>query len=264
MPISCPAEFIAFAGRLADAAGDAIRPHFRTKIAVDTKTDASPVTIADRNAEAAMRALIERAYPTHGIWGEEFGIVRKDAEFVWVLDPIDGTKAFISGLPIFGTLVALMHGGKPILGIIDQPVARERWLGAAGIASTFNGQACRTRACPRVADAALINAQNGLSGAASVGSLQHGFYVEAGYDLLNPHPKGQWAVVPYLRFEKLDTQAEVPPGFLREPALERRVLSAGVSVKPVTNIALKVDYQWSTNRAQTGVGQLNLGLGFLF
>ncbi|MGE0734630.1 MAG: histidinol-phosphatase [Alphaproteobacteria bacterium] len=167
MPNPCPAEFVSFAVRLAEAAGEAIRPHFRTPMAIDTKSDASPVTIADRNAEAAMRALIERAYPTHGIWGEEFGVVRRDAEFVWVLDPIDGTKAFISGLPIFGTLIALTRSGKPILGIIDQPISRERWLGAVGMPTTFNGTPCRTRACPSTADATMFTTAHDMFDAAA-------------------------------------------------------------------------------------------------
>lgn len=141
----CPDEFIALAGRLADASGAIIRQYFRTPIPVDTKADDSPVTIADRDAETALRAMIEDAYPAHGIFGEEHGFVRTEAEYAWVLDPIDGTKAFISGMPIFGTLIALMRNGKPILGIIDQPVSGERWLGAAGQPSTLNSAPIATR-----------------------------------------------------------------------------------------------------------------------
>src|SRR6266481_5865494 len=122
---------IALADALADAAGAVIRPYFRQTIAVDDKADSSPVTIADREAEQAMRALIEARFPADGIFGEEFGTVRADAEFVWVLDPIDGTKSFISGIPLFGTLIALLHRGRPVLGIIDQPISQERWRGVA-------------------------------------------------------------------------------------------------------------------------------------
>src|SRR5207302_6027854 len=111
------------------------------------KPDLSPVTIADRNAEAAMRRLITARFPDHGIIGEEYGEEREDAEFVWVLDPIDGTKSFISGVPLFGTLIALARHGRPILGIIDQPISRERWIGAAGRATTFNGKPVRCRSC---------------------------------------------------------------------------------------------------------------------
>src|ERR1700680_678484 len=113
--------FLALAGHLADAAGEAIRPYFRTPLAVDDKPDLSPVTAADRAAEAAMRRLINARFPDHGIIGEEYGRERADGEFVWVLDPIDGTKSFISGMPLFGTLIALMQAGRPILGVIDQP-----------------------------------------------------------------------------------------------------------------------------------------------
>ena len=131
--------YLALAAELADAAGAAIRPYFRTKLAVDDKADLSPVTAADRAAEAAMRRLIEGRFPEHGIIGEEYGSKRADAEFVWVLDPIDGTKSFISGVPLFGTLIALAQHSRPILGIIDQPISRERWIGAVGHATTFNG-----------------------------------------------------------------------------------------------------------------------------
>ncbi|HEX3501460.1 MAG TPA: histidinol-phosphatase [Stellaceae bacterium] len=147
---------LTLAEALADAAGAVIRPYFRQKIAVDDKADASPVTIADREAEQAMRALIEARYPADGIFGEEFGTVRDGAEWVWVLDPIDGTKSFISGIPLFGTLVALLHHGRPVLGIIDQPISHERWRGVAGSPSTHNGNPIRTRPCPDLAAASLF------------------------------------------------------------------------------------------------------------
>jgi inositol-phosphate phosphatase / L-galactose 1-phosphate phosphatase / histidinol-phosphatase len=148
--------FLALAARLADAAGDAIRPCFRKPIAVVDKADLTPVTEADRAAEAAMRGLIEARFPDHGILGEEFGRVREDAEFIWVLDPIDGTKSFISGIPLFGILIALTRNGRPILGVIDQPISRERWVGAAGRPTTLNGAAISCRACPTLAGATLF------------------------------------------------------------------------------------------------------------
>jgi inositol-phosphate phosphatase / L-galactose 1-phosphate phosphatase / histidinol-phosphatase len=141
---------------LADAAGEVIRPHFRQPLAVHDKPDLTPVTAADRAAEETMRALIERHFPEHGILGEEFGRVREDAELVWVLDPIDGTKSFISGVPLFGTLIALTFGGRSILGIIDQPILRERWVGAAGRPTTLNGAAIGCRACASLAAATLF------------------------------------------------------------------------------------------------------------
>jgi inositol-phosphate phosphatase / L-galactose 1-phosphate phosphatase / histidinol-phosphatase len=148
--------FLALAAELADAAGAAIRPYFRQKIAIEDKPDLSPVTAADRAAEEAMRRLITARFPEHGIIGEEFGREREHAEFVWVLDPIDGTKSFISGVPLFGTLIALARAGRPVLGIIDQPISRERWAGAAGRPSTFNGAPIRCRPCPGLAAATVF------------------------------------------------------------------------------------------------------------
>jgi inositol-phosphate phosphatase / L-galactose 1-phosphate phosphatase / histidinol-phosphatase len=150
-------SYLALAADLADAAGEAIRPHFRQPIAVTDKPDLSPVTVADRVAEAAMRRLIAARFPEHGIIGEEYGPERADAEFVWVLDPIDGTKSFISGVPLFGTLIALARQGRPILGIIDQPISRERWIGAAGHPTTFNGTAIRCRPCVALAAATVFS-----------------------------------------------------------------------------------------------------------
>lgn len=159
---SVPAELVALAHRLADAARPIAARYFRTPVVVDDKSDQSPVTIADREAETAMRELLERHAPQHGVFGEEHGAVRTDAEFVWVLDPIDGTKAFITGLPVFGTLVALLHKGKPVLGIIDQPILHERWLGVAGQPSTLNDKPITTRACSRLANAYMYSTAPGM------------------------------------------------------------------------------------------------------
>jgi len=150
---ACPAEFVTLAERLADAARPVVRKYFRTPVAVDDKDDASPVTIADREVEAVLRAIITAEYPDHGILGEEHGSSNCGAEWVWVLDPIDGTAAFITGKPSFGTLIALAHHGRPVLGIIDQAFTNERWLGAAGRPSTLNGEPARVRACPDLAHA---------------------------------------------------------------------------------------------------------------
>lgn len=148
---------LALALALADAAGEVIRPYFRQPfLAVDDKADLTPVTAADRAAEAMMRGLIEARFPQHGIIGEEFGRVREKAEFVWTLDPIDGTKSFISGVPLFGTLIALTQAGSPILGIIDQPISRERWIGVAGRSTTLNGESIHCRICPDLANATLF------------------------------------------------------------------------------------------------------------
>ncbi|MEQ8355745.1 MAG: histidinol-phosphatase [Kiloniellaceae bacterium] len=135
--LRCPDEFLSLATRLAGAARSVAQRHFRQSLAIDSKADKSPVTRADREAETAMREIIGATYPGHGIHGEEFGIENPEAEFVWVLDPIDGTKRFITGNPLFGSLVALLRDGRPILGLIDMPILEERWLGAAGHATTF-------------------------------------------------------------------------------------------------------------------------------
>jgi inositol-phosphate phosphatase / L-galactose 1-phosphate phosphatase / histidinol-phosphatase len=146
--MTVPADYVALAHRLADAARPISARYFRTPVSIDDKSDATPVTIADREAEAAMRAILGREVPEHGVYGEEHGVERADAEYVWVLDPIDGTRAFITGLPIWGTLIALLHRGVPVLGVIDQPILKERWLGVAGQPSTFNGQPIGVRGCP--------------------------------------------------------------------------------------------------------------------
>ena len=152
-----PEAFLPLAERLADVSADIVRRYFRTEpstLKTEAKADESPVTVADRAAETAMRALIEETYPEHGIFGEEFDFIRTDAEYAWVLDPIDGTKAFVTGMPVFGTLIALMRNGRPILGIINQPVTHERWVGVAGRRTTLNGKAISTSDTARLADAA--------------------------------------------------------------------------------------------------------------
>jgi histidinol phosphatase-like enzyme (inositol monophosphatase family) len=136
---------IALAHALADASGAAIRPYFRAAFDQETKSDASPVTQADREAEAAIRALLGTERPHDGIIGEEYGEERAEAERIWVLDPIDGTRSFIAGRPIFGTLIALLERGRPVLGVIDQPISGERWIGGAGRPTMFNGTPVQTR-----------------------------------------------------------------------------------------------------------------------
>ncbi|MCW8914368.1 MAG: histidinol-phosphatase [Magnetovibrio sp.] len=140
-------SFVKLAERLADAARPEIMSRYRTGIAVDAKSDASPVTEADRSAERVMRALISETYPEHGILGEEYGSENVDAEYVWVLDPIDGTNSFVTGKPLFGTLIALCQNGVPIVGVIDAHAAGERWVGAPGHPTTHNGKPVSTRVC---------------------------------------------------------------------------------------------------------------------
>ncbi len=147
--------FVALAEKLADAAAAITMTYFRSSLAVETKADQSPVTIADKEAETAMRALIEDAFPDHGIIGEEMQDKNPEAEFVWALDPIDGTQSFVTGKPLFGTLIALMQGGKPVLGVMDMPALGERWIGATGRPTTFNGEAARVRTCKDMGEAWL-------------------------------------------------------------------------------------------------------------
>ena len=146
---------VALANRLADAAGEAIRPLFRGEWSQEQKADCSFVTEADRAAEAAMRAIIEAERPDDGIVGEEFGTRNEGAGRQWVLDPIDGTTSFIAGRPIFGTLISLMQDGWPIIGVIDQPILKERWVGEIGEGTTLNGKAVRSTPCRELSDAVL-------------------------------------------------------------------------------------------------------------
>jgi inositol-phosphate phosphatase/L-galactose 1-phosphate phosphatase/histidinol-phosphatase len=146
---------LALANRLADAAGEAIRPFFRATFEHEKKADNSPVTEADRAAESAIREILERERPDEGVIGEEFGAAREDASRQWVLDPIDGTISFMAGRPIFGTLIALLQDGWPVLGVIDQPISGERWVGAIGQTATLNGAQVTTRRCADLATASL-------------------------------------------------------------------------------------------------------------
>ncbi len=140
---------------LADQAGNVIRPYFRGAYGLETKSDKSPVTLADRDAEAIVRKHLEKHRPADGIIGEEFGAERPGAARQWVIDPIDGTTSFAAGRPIFGTLIALMQDGWPILSVIDQPITGERWLGAVGYPTLFNGKPTKTRPCLKLSNATL-------------------------------------------------------------------------------------------------------------
>lgn len=146
---------LALALRLADAAGAAIRPWFRGEAGAERKGDATPVTLADRAGEEAMRRILAAEMPHDAIIGEEFGATTGSSGRSWVLDPIDGTAGFLAGRPLFGTLIALVVEGWPVLGIIDQPILGERWVGVSGRPTTLNGKPARTRACRALADATL-------------------------------------------------------------------------------------------------------------
>jgi myo-inositol-1(or 4)-monophosphatase len=165
-------DFAGFVDELADASGDAIRPFFRTSLSIEDKGHGrgfDPVTAADRAAESAMRALISRNFPTHGVVGEEFNDERIDAEYVWVLDPIDGTKSFISGMPAWGTLIGLTRLGDPVYGMMHQPFIRERFFGD-GKSARYRGpggeRLLATRACAELRDAVLFTTSPLLMNAA--------------------------------------------------------------------------------------------------
>jgi myo-inositol-1(or 4)-monophosphatase len=154
-------DFTQFVNELANRSGQAILPFFRSSIAAEDKSrggDFDPVTEADRAGEVAMRQLIKRTFPTHGIVGEEFGAEGADAEYVWVLDPIDGTRAFIAGLPTWGTLIGLSRSGRPCFGMMHQPFTGERFFGDGGSA-TYRGtggeRRLMTRRCASLKDAVM-------------------------------------------------------------------------------------------------------------
>jgi myo-inositol-1(or 4)-monophosphatase len=164
-------DFASFVDHLASISGDIILPFFRTALAVDNKKPDGfdPVTAADRAAEDAMRAAIRKNFPAHGIVGEEYGAERTDAEYVWVLDPIDGTKSFISGMVAWGTLIGLMRHGEPAFGMMHQPFTREHFSGDGG-AANYRGpageRALRVRACAGLGDAIMSTTSPRLMNAA--------------------------------------------------------------------------------------------------
>jgi len=173
-------RFAAFAHELADAAGRAALPHFRHNSPVDNKAgagDFDPVTEADRATEAAIRALIESRYPDHAILGEEWPEKITDSPYQWTLDPIDGTRAFICGIPMWTTLIALSYAEKPILGVIDQPYLRERFVGYGGATHLHGPDGAarpgQARACDRLTGAALATTDLKLFEGGEAGAFEH-------------------------------------------------------------------------------------------
>jgi myo-inositol-1(or 4)-monophosphatase len=156
MPSVDLTPYRAFLGELVAASGPIVQKHFwDPALTVEQKDDLSPVSAADRDAEAAMRRLINARFPQHGILAEEYGPERADAEWTWVLDPIDGTKSFVHGVPLFGTLVALLHEGRPVLGAIHQPMLNLLCVGD-GKVTTLNGAPVRVRDTRSMAEATLL------------------------------------------------------------------------------------------------------------
>ena len=155
MPTSIPPDLVAFANQLADIARPLAMEHFRTPLGIQWKADASPVTVADRAIERALRAAIASRFPAHGILGEEEEAVGLERDLLWVVDPIDGTKSFVTGLPLFGTLIAVVAAGRAEVGIIEMPALGERFVGARGENTRLNGTVCHSSGVTRLGDARL-------------------------------------------------------------------------------------------------------------
>jgi histidinol phosphatase-like enzyme (inositol monophosphatase family) len=143
------------AHKMADRARSILQPYFRTRIPIQDKADTSPVTIADRETETALREMLRVHFPSHNIIGEEHEQVQQGGDFTWVIDPIDGTKSFISGMPTFGTLISLQQADLPILGMIDIPISGERWVARRGHGTHYNDQPCHSSSVTQLADAIL-------------------------------------------------------------------------------------------------------------
>ena len=156
MPLAPDETIVAFANDLADAARPVAMRYFRAAPEVEIKADLSPVTVADRSVEMALRERIASHFPGHGIVGEEFGEADRNRDHVWVIDPIDGTQSFIVGSPMFGVLIALLHKGRPVLGIIDHPALGQRWLGVHGRPTTLDGRPVRVSSCTDLAEARFL------------------------------------------------------------------------------------------------------------
>ena len=152
-------ELKKFCQNLSDESGKIIRQYFRTNVNIENKPDHSPVTIADKSAEEKMREMIMKEFPSHGIIGEEFGSHNEKAEYTWILDPIDGTKSFICGTVTFGTLIAIMKNGEPILGVINQPVLNEFLIGDNSV-SVLNGNPVKVRKCTSLSEAVLLSSDH--------------------------------------------------------------------------------------------------------
>ena len=148
-------NFVRSIALMADASGELIRADQQNPFDIEIKDDGSPVTSIDKAAERCIRSIISELHPDHGIIGEEYEPSAADSEFVWAIDPIDGTLPFLAGFPVFGTLIALLHNGTPVLGVIDMPMTHERWIGGTGLPTTHNGKPVKTRACQNLATALM-------------------------------------------------------------------------------------------------------------
>ncbi|CAN5907599.1 inositol monophosphatase family protein [soil metagenome] len=157
---------LTIANALADAAAAHSMRWFRTSLDIITKSDDSPVTLADRAAETAMREILGARCPADGIYGEEHGPERLDADRIWVLDPIDGTRSFITGSPLWGTLIGLLQGGRVVFGMVDMPVLGERWIGRAGKGAQRNGETVKVSGCTTIDKARIVTTSPDIFSAA--------------------------------------------------------------------------------------------------
>ncbi|MEM7543865.1 MAG: histidinol-phosphatase [Pseudomonadota bacterium] len=155
-------ELLGFSQGLADAARNIVSQYFRRTYSIDSKSDQTPVTVADREIEARMREMIAAQFPDHGIFGEEFGKTQADAHHVWVLDPIDGTRSFITGMPVFGTLISLLENRQPVFGMIEMPALGERWWGGVEIGARCNNERVVVSGCESIEDCRLATTSPGM------------------------------------------------------------------------------------------------------
>lgn len=165
-------QFADAANHMADASGNLIRADGQKSFHVEKKEDGSPVTSVDQAVETHIREIITSTYPDHGIIGEEHEDVAPNSDFVWVLDPIDGTLPFLAGIPVFGTLIALLHQNRPVLGVIDMPMTGDRWIGCEGLPTTRNDTLCHTRPCASLADAMMSTSNPDFYDATNVTALE--------------------------------------------------------------------------------------------
>ncbi len=165
-------ELAAFAESLADASREILLPASTCRPEVEVKDDSSPVTAVDRAIEDRLRDMIAGEYPGHGIVGEERGASPSESDHVWVIDPIDGTLPFLAGIPVFGTLIALLRGGVPVIGVIDLPATGDRWLGCHGAPTRHNGEAVRVRPCGDLSTALLSTSNPDLYAKTEFGTFE--------------------------------------------------------------------------------------------
>ncbi len=181
-----PDELLDIAMAVSEAARPVPLGYFRKPLEIIAKADESPVTVADRETERVMRALLAERVPDHGIFGEEHGRERLDSRFVWVLDPIDGTKSFITGFPLFNNLIAVLDQGRPVVGVVDTPAIGERYHAARGKGAWFNGQRINTSGCTSLAEAVVYMAGHSPADPAEAARFAHledkGRLQRRGYD----------------------------------------------------------------------------------